>query len=209
MSEAHKDYSNVAAHRESCLHYLIGDGAKVAGSSCGLAIREQSLKGHLNLRGDPEDEGFRSAVSQVLGVDLPTVPGSFNSNADSSIYWLGPTEWLVIVACGNEVEVEVRLRETLTGHYSVVDVSGGQTLLTLSGEAVAMVLKKSSVYDFHHSQFTQGRCVQTTFAKASALVSRTSKNSFDLVVRRSFSDYLFKWIVDAACEYDVEVLAEG
>ncbi len=86
-----------------------------------------------------------------------------------------------------------------------MDLSGGQTLVQLSGEAVQMVLKKSSGYDFSVDHFPVGRCVQTTFAKATALVSRTGDDAFDLVIRRSFSDYLFRWIMDAADEYGIEV----
>ena len=196
---------SATAQRESPLHYVTAEAASQSRADAGIVIREQAHMGHLNLRGNPEDEMFRRGVAEVLGVELPVEPGSYTSSNESRLYWLGPNEWLAIVAGGTEAEVEARLRQTLIGHFSVVDVSGGQTLLNLSGEAVGMVLKKSSVYDFHPSQFAQGRCVQTTFAKASALVSKSADNSFDLVIRRSFSDYLFRWIVDAASEYGIEV----
>ena len=161
--------------------------------------------GHLNLRGDPNNEAFVDTVMQVLGVPLPLVPGTCTVGGETSLYWLAPNEWLVIVGADTELEIEARLRQTLRGHYAIVDVSGGQTLVRLSGEAVAMVLKKSSVYDFHPDHFPVGRCVQTTFAKATALVSKTADNSFDLVIRRSFADYLFRWIVDAASEYGLKI----
>ena len=205
MSESLRDHQNDAVRRESCLHYMIADAAGGTGTDCGVLICEEALKGHLNLRGNPDEDTFRSGVAEELGLELPLVAGTCTGNGNTSIYWLGPTEWLVTVEGGTEAGVEARLRQTLNGHFAVVDVSGGQTLVRLSGEAVDMVLKKSSGYDFHPSQFTQGRCVQTTFAKASALVSKTADNSFDLVIRRSFSDYLFRWIVDAASEYGIEV----
>jgi sarcosine oxidase subunit gamma len=196
------------AKRESPLHYVTAEVAKKSHAGAGIVIREEAHMGHLNLRGNPKDEMFRQGVAEVLGVELPVEPGSCTCSNESRLYWLGPNEWLAIVAGGTEAEVEARLRHTLSGHFSVVDVSGGQTLVNLSGEAIAMVLKKSSVYDFHSSQFARGRCVQTTFAKASAMVSRKADDSFDLVIRRSFSDYLFRWIVDAASEYGFEVIGE-
>jgi sarcosine oxidase subunit gamma len=206
--QAQPEEGDVTAQRETPLHYVTAEAAGQSGADAGIVIREQAHMGHLNLRGDPEDEAFRRGVAAVLGVELPVEPRSCASNDDNRLYWLGPNEWLAIVVGGTEAEVEARLRQNLSGHFSVVNVSGGQTLLNLSGEAVAMVLKKSSVYDFHSSQFDQGRCVQTTFAKASALVSKSANDSFDLVIRRSFSDYLFRWIVDAASEYGFEVRGE-
>jgi sarcosine oxidase subunit gamma len=208
MSEApleQKDAAQVAVRWESPLHFMMGTAERHSRSDCGVVIREEMFKGHLSLRGDPASELFRSGVAEVLGVELPVTPGTCIANGGTSVFWLGPTEWLVLVDDGTQAEVEDRLRQTLTGHFAVVDISGGQTLLRLSGNAVAMVLKKSSVYDFHPSRFTEGRCVQTTFAKASALVCKTADDSFNLVIRRSFSDYLFRWIVDAASEYGIDV----
>ena len=203
--QAPQEEIDVTVRRESPLHYVTAEAVGQGRANAGIVIREQAHMGHLNLRGNPESEMFRGAVAEVLGVELPVDPGSCAGSGDSRLYWLGPNEWLAIVAGGTETGVESRLRQSLSGHFSVVDVSGGQTVIRLSGEAVDMVLKKSAVYDFHASQFTDGRCVQTTFAKASALVSRTADGSFELVIRRSFSDYLFRWIIDAASEYGIKV----
>jgi sarcosine oxidase subunit gamma len=205
MTEHMQNGAGVEVLSESPLKYVTAKVVKKGGSACGVAINEAPIKGHLNLRGNPEDEQFRRGVEQVLGVELPVVPCTCVANATSSVYWLGPNEWLVIVDGGTEVAVEAQLRATLSGHFAVVDLSGGQTLVHLSGEAVQMVLKKSSGYDFSVGHFPVGRCVQTTFAKATALVSRTGDDAFDLVIRRSFSDYLFRWIMDAADEYGIEV----
>jgi sarcosine oxidase subunit gamma len=193
--------------RESPLHYVTAQAISDNCTNPGVVIVEQAHMGHLNLRGNPQNEMFRQGIADVLGLQLPIEPGCCAGNGQHSLYWLGPTEWLAIVPGGTEATVEAKLRETLTGHFAVTDVSGGQTILNLSGKAVNEVLKKSSVYDFHPSQFTQGRCVQTTFAKASALIHKNADDSFDLVIRRSFSDYLFHWIIDAASEYGIDVKA--
>lgn len=196
------------ARRESVLHYALRDFADNSPTDPGVVLREDGFKGHLHLRGDPDNEMFSKGVEEVLKARLPVEPGYWSSAAAASVYWLGPNEWLVIVPAGAEADVENRLRQTLHGHFSIVDVSGGQTLINLSGDHVEAVLKKSSVYDFHPSHFGQGRCVQTTFAKATALVSKKKDGSFDLVIRRSFADYLFRWIADAAAEYGFAVERE-
>lgn len=208
MSELTPDHAEAdvaAVRRESPLCYQMADAKRVQRGVGGIILSEEGGRGHLNLRGDPSNETFVNAVEQVLGVALPLVPGTCTTNGEASMYWLAPNEWLVIVGAGTEFEIETRLRQTLRGHFAIVDVSGGQTLVRLSGPAVAMVLKKSSVYDFHPDHFPVGRCVQTTFAKATALVSKTADDSFDLVIRRSFADYLFRWLIDAAGEYGIKI----
>ena len=103
------------------------------------------------------------------------------------------------------------MRETLDAHISITDVSGGQTLVNLSGdnEAIQIVLKKSSVYDFgvwESASESGGRCAQTTFGKTSALVSNKSNGSYDLLVRRSFADYFALWLLDAGREFGISIL---
>ena len=53
--------------------------------------------------------------------------------------------------------------------------------------------------------FSPGRCAQTVFAKAGALVAAKADGSFDLVFRRSYADYLARWIAEAAAEYGYSV----
>ena len=70
------------------------------------------------------------------------------------------------------------------------------------------MLQKSSPYDFHPRNFPPGRCVQTVFAQASALVIAAEDGRFDLVFRRSYADYLTHWITDAAEEYGLVLRRE-
>ena len=112
---------------------------------------------------------------------------------------------------GDAAAIEATLRKSLKGHISVVDVSGGQTCINLRGLAVETVLKKSSIYDFEgwdSAKATSGRVVQTTFAKASAVVSNRSDGSYDLVIRRSFADYVAQWLLDAGGEFGCRIEAE-
>ena len=167
----------------------------------GVVLRTLSVQGSLNLRGDPRDAGFRNAVATATGVELPVAPRTRRGVGDTAVYWLGPDEWLIVVPAGREAGLEQGLRDTAAGSFSIVDTSGANCFLNLSGPAVGYVLQKSSPYDFHPRNFPAGRCVQTVFAKASALVAANGDGSFDLVVRRSYIDYVRLWIEDAAEEY--------
>ena len=160
----------------------------------GVVLRVPSPRGCLNLRGDPGEVAFR-------GVELPVEPCTWHHAGETAVYWLGPDEWLIVVPAGTEADLERGLRDTLAGSFSIVDTSGANCFLNLSGPAAGRVLQKSSPYDFHPRNFPAGRCVQTVFAKASALVAGQADGSFDLVVRRSYADYVRLWIEDAAEEY--------
>ena len=103
---------------------------------------------------------------------------------------------------GERVGVLDRTRRVrLDGRFSVADVTGAQVQVELSGTDVGRVLQKSSPYDFHPRNFPPGRCAQTVFAKTTALVAAKEDGAFDLVFRRSYADYLRRWIADAAAEY--------
>jgi sarcosine oxidase subunit gamma len=209
VTQATQESEAVTVNRESPLHYVLTDVMQPSSSQAGIIIHERAHRGHLNLRGDPEDAQFRQGVVDVLGVELPLEACTFNCGDSTALYWLGPNEWLAIVAGNTERKIECQLRETLGGHFGVVDVSGGQTQVNVSGSAVEQLLKKSSVYDFHPNHFAAGQCVQTTFAKSAVMISKNADQSFDLVMRRSFSDYLCRWIIDASAEYGLQLNADA
>lgn len=185
---------------ESPLHHWLDEGAS-SRPAPGVLIREAPSKGHLNLRGDLGDEVFRKGAAAVLGLALPSEPNTYGTDGSKSIYWLGPDEWLAVMPGGEEAQTERRLRTALQGHFSIVDVSGGQTLVNLSGPGALAVLQKSGTYDFHPANFAPGRCVQTTFAKATALIAKQADGSYDLIFRRSFADHLAAWLLDAGAEF--------
>lgn len=183
------------------LHELVGKGPATAG----VTLRENKLLGHLTLRGDAKDPAFAGGVHSALGMELPAAL-TLVSNGASSLQWLAPDEWLLIVPRGEEFATEQKLREALVGlHLSIVNVSGGQTLLELSGKRVREVLMKSTSYDVHPNNFPVGKAVATHFAKSQLVIRHTGEDTWELVVRRSFSDYFWLWLQDASAEYGLRI----
>ncbi|WP_434984137.1 sarcosine oxidase subunit gamma [Vreelandella zhaodongensis] len=181
-------------------------GAPRAGSSSRVQLRERAMLGHLILRGGAIvlDE----AVRDVLGISLPGKPQALvqDASGERSIQWLSPDEWLVIVPGGEEFPLETQLRERLgDSHYAISDVSGGQTVLEITGEVARELLMKAVIYDVHPRHFPVGKGVTTVFAKATTILRRPSEERWELVVRRSFADYCYRWLLDAAAEYSVNV----
>lgn len=171
-----------------------------------VLFKEQAFLGHLILRGGAIvlDE----AVRKVLGISLPGQPLGLarDASGERSVQWLSPDEWLVIVPGGEEFELEQRLRDALgDAHYAIVDVSGGQTLVSLEGEEARELLMKSTNYDVHPSRFPVGKAVSVVFGKSSLILRHPTEERYELVLRRSFADYLYRWIRDAGAEYGIGV----
>ncbi|WP_211225043.1 sarcosine oxidase subunit gamma [Oceanobacter kriegii] len=169
-------------------------------SNATVFAKELAFSGHIVLRGKPTDDAFMAGAAKVLGTELPGKLSSVESG-EYVVRWLSPDTWLITMPGAAAYALETRLRETLTGHYQVVNESGGQTLLVLSGENAENVLHKSVHYDIHISNFPVGKVVNTNFAKTGCTLRRLGEQEFELVVRRSFSDYVAAWIQDAAAEY--------
>jgi sarcosine oxidase subunit gamma len=171
---------------------LIGKGR----TNPGVILREKKLLGHLTIRGDAHDTAFAAGVHKALGMELPSAL-TLVSSGDSSLQWLGPDEWLLIVPTGEEFDAEQKLREALAG----------LSLLELTGPKVREVLMKSTSYDVHPDNFPVGKAVGTVFAKSQLVIRRTGEETWELLIRRSFSDYWWLWLQDAAAEYGLGIQA--
>ena len=196
------------AKAESSLHStdlarLVGKGRQ----NPGVTVREKKLLGHLTVRGDAKDPAIAEGVHKALGLELPAAL-SLVAKGDTSLQWMGPNEWLLIVPSGEEFAAEQALRSALQGlHIAVVNVSGGQQILELSGPHVRDVLMKSTSYDVHPDNFPVGKAVGTVFAKSQLVIRHTAQDTWELLIRRSFSDYWWLWLQDAGAEYGLSVEA--
>ncbi len=160
---------------------------------------------HINLRGDPGSVEFIDAVNSVLQQDLPLAANTMTTG-NNRIYWLGPNEWLIISSLEKDKDRVTNLRESVRGqHACVTDLSGGQLALRINGPHARDVLAKGCTLDFHPSVFHSGHCAQSGLAKTGVLIGLLDDGSeFEIVVRRSFVDYLAHWLQHAAEEFGVE-----
>lgn len=193
--------SNQSSNQQSPLVRI--DLGEIQASKDVLNIREEAFLGHINLRGSSDNPEFMHAVESVLGLSLPVDFNTFVSNEALTILWYGPNEWLVLTAVGQEPDLIAQLKTALAGIFSAVtDVSGGNTVLEISGSKAKDLLVKGCPLDLHHSVFGVGQCAQTVLSKAGMTVYKTdSAPVFKIIIRRSFSDYLGTWIIDAAREF--------
>lgn len=200
--------STDAAGRISPLdHFVKTAGGAASGGGAGVVISERSFLGHLNLRGDPADRAFVEGAERALGLALPIEPNTVSGGDGKRALWLGPDEWLIVTPPDQQAAVADALTQALDGVFaSITDVTGGQTVVTLSGARSRDVLAKGCSLDLHPRAFGEGRCAQTLVAGANVTLRWAGPEpSFDIIVRSSFADYLALWLHDAALEYGVSV----
>lgn len=171
-----------------------------------LTLQRLMDVGYVNLRGDANSSEFLDAVKKITGLELPTKPNTVASR-EHDIYWLGPNEWMLVGEHSAASQAAVALSEILAPqHAAVNDLSGGQVSYRLSGSGASQLLSKGCALDLHPSVFGPEACAQTGLAKASVIIRPLQGESgFDVIVRRSFSDYLWRWLLRAGRECRIEV----
>ncbi|WP_045836000.1 sarcosine oxidase subunit gamma [Hyphomicrobium sp. 99] len=184
----------------SPLHSLcLESQARPIDDSCGVWANEIPHLGYISLRGNVSDQAFVNAASTALGVALPVQPCTLASSKDMDVLWLSPDEWMIVASVSQSQSLLASLQQALTGVRSqVVDNSGGYTQIILEGANALDVLQHVSVYDFASLQ--PGRVVGTTFGKSSAYAFRHG-DGFRLLIRRSFADYIWRYLARAAAPY--------
>ncbi|HXV25795.1 MAG TPA: sarcosine oxidase subunit gamma family protein [Alphaproteobacteria bacterium] len=122
----------------------------------------------------------------------------------------GREEWLVTAPPGEEHVLVPALRGALGDrHAAVVDLTESRTVIALAGPSARNVLAKGCTLDLHPRAFPVGACAQTGLARAGVLIHLADDPpSFEITVLRSFADYLWAWLADAAREYGVALRTE-
>jgi sarcosine oxidase, subunit gamma len=188
----------------SCLGEFLEASRQRPGSErTGLYLSERPFMGHLNLRGETGHIEFFERVERCLGISPPQQPNTYKENAKFTICWFGPNEWLLITPPRSEGDTARQLRGTLQGlFFAVTDVTHGQTVIRIRGDRTLDVLRKGCSLDLHPTVFGPGCCAQTLLGKAGIAIRWVDASpSFDLIVRRSYAEYLALWLGDAAEEY--------
>lgn len=173
-------------------------------STSGVRVTLPGVVGLLVVRADPESTALADAFSEVLDLPLPERLGSTASGACCA-RWISPDEWLLSCPPAECAEVERGLRNALDGAFSVTEVTGGYALLELSGPEARTVLAKSTPLDVDPRAFSPGRVAGTVFAKTTVTLRHVDDGRYELICRRSFADYVARWIARASDEHGLSV----
>lgn len=170
-----------------------------------LEIEEKPFLGFINLRGKTDNNEFLAGVLTALGCEPPSKANTVVESGDNRIYWLGPDEWLVVTPAEEQAKLVAELQQALDGVFaSVVDNSSGLTMLEIKGDNAAALLATDCPLDLHANKFKSGQCAQTRLAKAGMTIAPMREgDGFEVIIRRSFADYLLLWLQHAAIAFKV------
>jgi sarcosine oxidase, subunit gamma len=185
---------------QSPLHaFRLDAQAKAIDASSGVWANEIALQGYISLRGESADGAFATAAAQVLGGALPTAPCTFSQFGAVKVLWISPDEWMIVCPRAQLQKYLTNLRAALENtRHQLVDNSGGYTQVLLRGLNATDVLHHATVYDV--ASLIPGRVVGTTFGKSSLYMHRQN-DGYCLLLRRSFADYIWRYLVRAAEPY--------
>lgn len=138
--------------------------------------------------------GSVAALSEALGLELPTRPKAATSKGTRAALWLGPDEWLVVDGAADPVEA-VR---GVTALHSAVDVSHRNVGLSVAGPKAAEAINAGCPQDLSLDAFPAGAVSRTILGKVEIVLYRTAADSFRVECWRSFSDYVFTFLSEAA-----------
>lgn len=165
------------------------------------AGREFSAKGaklatlppahRISLRARPDSV---DALSKALGLTLPVKPKTSASKGSRIALWLGPDEWLVIDGANDPLEACASV-EAL---HSAVGISHRNIAISVTGPGAANTINAGCPQDLSLAAFPVGACSRTILGKVEIVLLRTGEDAFRVECWRSFSDYVFTFLTEAA-----------
>jgi sarcosine oxidase subunit gamma len=136
-----------------------------------------------------------AALSKALGVTLPRKPKTSAAKAGRTALWLGPDEWLVIDEAAKDPLADCT---KVTALHSAVGVSHRNVALSVTGPAAAATINSGCPQDLSLDAFPVGAASRTILGKVEIVLLRTAADAFRVECWRSFSDYVFTFLSEAA-----------
>ncbi|MEQ8652532.1 MAG: sarcosine oxidase subunit gamma family protein, partial [Kiloniellales bacterium] len=172
----------------------------------GVGIGEIRYEGAVNLRARRDDPQARDALTLSLGMALPATGGTARRD-EQVLLGLGPDEWLLL--CSKAPQTAESLDQSLASQFvAITDLSDNFTTLFVRGPRALDLLAKGIPIDLDPEIFPPGRCAQTLMSKAEVILYRGVADwseSYMLLCRPSFAQYVFTWLQDAAQEYGLVI----
>ncbi|MGM0639726.1 MAG: sarcosine oxidase subunit gamma [Pseudomonadota bacterium] len=159
----------------------------------GIQVTAGPRTPRFNVRG--QSTAVSAVLEPLLGVVAPTTPNTVHRGEKGRVDWLGPDEWLVAPAPDSGPSADALHAAAGAQGIALVEVSDGLVTIHLSGPRAPELLRAGMPYDLR--ALVEGTCAQTRLAQASVIIAREADARWQLLVRRSMADYVWRWL-DAA-----------
>ena len=174
-------------NRSALLGHLRAGNFPAGEQTPGVTLAERWPLAILQIDGLPGGPADRPAATRMPGVP--------------PLLQVGPQRWLVIDRRDRLDSLSASLATGLEGSV-VTDLSQARTVLRIGGGQARDVLAKGCALDLHPGVFPVGSCTATSVAGlAAVLVAVDDAPTYDLHVARTYGQYVWEWICEAAAEY--------
>ena len=173
----------------------------------GILIEEIPFVEKLNLRGNAKDKNFLTDVGSILETLLPIDPNTKVENADFQVIWLSPNEWLINFIQNDKFSIihQKLINQLNPEKTSVTDTSENKTIIRIVGNKSIELLRKFMILDIDKILKDNSKVAQTIFVKIPILIirnhSQDQKQSFDLHINRSHTNYLKELLLDGCNQF--------
>lgn len=142
-------------------------------------------------------EASLAVLSKALGVTLPAKPKTSATKGGRTALWLGPDEWLIVDEAGNDPLADCAKVSAL---HSAVGISHRNVAISVAGPAAAVTVNSGCPQDLSLEAFPVGAASRTILGKSEIVLLRTAADAFRVECWRSFSDYVFTLLSEAASD---------
>jgi sarcosine oxidase subunit gamma len=180
-----KKPASASVERRPALH-----GREASGSNVKVSVLPPAERMSLRAPG-----ASVASLSRALGVTLPQKPRTSASKNCRTVFWLGPDEWFVIDEAGGDLLDDCAKAKAL---HSAVGVSHRNVAFAVSGAGAVATVSAGCPQDLSLDAFPVGACSRTVMGKSEILLYRPAADTFRVECWRSFSDYVFTFLTEAA-----------
>jgi methylglutamate dehydrogenase subunit D len=143
------------------------------------------------------------AANALLGV-LPSTPGNVSTARSRLLFKIGPEQyWLLSSA---DEDLTGQLQRVIAPEIGVVtSLSHSRTRLFIEGPAARRVLSTAIALDLHPDTFPVGAFALTGAHNTPVRLHRAALDRYEFYVLRTFAEWLWEWLIDAALPFGYEV----
>jgi heterotetrameric sarcosine oxidase gamma subunit len=149
---------------------------------------------------------FADRVRACSGVELPVDLYRGVTQGDSRLIRITAHQYWWLAAGGDSL---LRLAQELPASAGTVTVlSASRVRIRISGSAARDLLAAGIALDLHPEVFRVGHSALTGLHHTGVFLERVGDDHYEVYVQRTYAEWLWDWLVDAALPFGYEVAVE-
>jgi sarcosine oxidase subunit gamma len=151
---------------------------------------------------------FKGRVQEVLGCELPPRVGEVRGVRGTQIFLTGPAQFWIFIQ--DNPALIPALKVAISPEIgAITTLSHSRTCLSIEGVASREILASAIALDLHPEVFRLGHFALTGWHHTPILLFRTGEDRYELCAMRTFAQWVWEGLLDAALPLGYEVVQEA